>query len=224
MESLPSLSVTTTGFFSMPGRPETHQDSISLATRDGLRFELIFFSQQFEDTVKRTLEMINQMQADGVISKYAIGGAVGATFYLEPSATLDVDVFVSLPVTPGSSLLSLTPIYEYLQARGSRVEAEYIVIGDWPVQFLPPSDALERDGIEEALQTEVEGVKTWVMRAEHLVAIALRTGRAKDHARILQFLEQGAVDRRNLDQVLAQCNLADRWELFERKYLKETNE
>ena len=30
------------------------------------------------------------MQADGVIGKYAIGGAVGATFYLEPAATLDL--------------------------------------------------------------------------------------------------------------------------------------
>ncbi len=35
------------------------------------------------------------MQADGIIGAYAIGGAVGATFYLEPVATLDLDVFVS---------------------------------------------------------------------------------------------------------------------------------
>jgi hypothetical protein len=33
------------------------------------------------------------MQSDGVIERYAIGGAVGATFYLEPIATLDVDIF-----------------------------------------------------------------------------------------------------------------------------------
>lgn len=45
--------------------------------------------------MKRTLEMINRLRADGVIGKYAIGGAVGATFYLEPSATLDVDIFVT---------------------------------------------------------------------------------------------------------------------------------
>lgn len=38
--------------------------------------------------MKATLAVINQMQADGVIGKYAIGGAVGATFYLEPAATL----------------------------------------------------------------------------------------------------------------------------------------
>jgi hypothetical protein len=44
--------------------------------------------------IKEVIEMINSMQADGVIERYAIGGTVGATFYLEPVATLDVDVFV----------------------------------------------------------------------------------------------------------------------------------
>lgn len=56
--------------------------------------------------VKVTREAINQMQADGVIGQYAIGGAVGATLYLEPAATLDVDVFVVLSTREGSSLLS----------------------------------------------------------------------------------------------------------------------
>jgi hypothetical protein len=45
--------------------------------------------------MKATLTVINQMQTDGVIGKYAIGGAVGATFYLEPVATLDIDIFIS---------------------------------------------------------------------------------------------------------------------------------
>ena len=45
--------------------------------------------------IKDTIAGINQMQADGVIERYAIGGAVGATFYLEPAATVDVDVFVA---------------------------------------------------------------------------------------------------------------------------------
>ncbi len=30
------------------------------------------------------------------MGKYAIGGAVGATLYLEPAAALDVDVFITL--------------------------------------------------------------------------------------------------------------------------------
>jgi hypothetical protein len=45
--------------------------------------------------VKATLEAINQMQADGIIGEYAIGGAVGATFYLAPAATVDLDILPS---------------------------------------------------------------------------------------------------------------------------------
>src|SRR5262245_58832822 len=123
-----------------------------------------------------TLKVINQMQADGIIRKCAIGGAVGATFYLEPSATLDIDVFVSLQKATVSSLLTLTPLYDYLAKRGFKSEGEYIVIEGWQVQFLPPADALGEEALAQAIETEVEGVKTWVMTAEHLVAIALQTG------------------------------------------------
>jgi hypothetical protein len=55
--------------------------------------------------MKATLRVVNQMQADGVISRYAIGGAIGATFYLEPTSTFDIDVFVALQNLPGSSLI-----------------------------------------------------------------------------------------------------------------------
>jgi tetrahydromethanopterin S-methyltransferase subunit A len=45
--------------------------------------------------IKEVIQTINQMQADGVMERYAIGGAVGATFYLEPVATLGVGIFVA---------------------------------------------------------------------------------------------------------------------------------
>ena len=47
-------------------------------------------------SLKKTFAVINQMQAAGVIGRYAIGGAVGAAFYLEPVRTVDVDVFVAI--------------------------------------------------------------------------------------------------------------------------------
>ena len=170
--------------------------------------------------MKETIEAINQMQADGVIGKYAIGGAVGATFYLEPAATLDVDIFVILPTAPGTLLLSLGPIYDYLKDRGGTVEDEHIVVGGWPVQFLPADDELELEALEEAVPTTVEGVGTWVMTAEHLAAIALRTGRSKDHNRILQFIEQNAVDRNKLQIVIERHRLTGKWKQFERRFLE----
>ena len=170
--------------------------------------------------MKATLEIINQMEADGVIGRYAIGGAVGATFYLEPSATLDVDVFVSLPKTGGGSLVTLAPLYEYLTARGCKSEKEHIVVEGWPVQFLPPSDALDEEAMEQAVETEVEGIRTRVMTAEHLVAIALKTGRAKDFSRILQFVESGVLDADKLDQILTRHSLLEKWEKFGDTFLR----
>ena len=169
------------------------------------------------EPVKETLEVINQMQAAGVIGKYAIGGAVGAAFYLEPAATVDVDIFVTLPVS--GTLLTLTPLYEYLKAHGGIEQDEYVVIGGWPVQFLPPADELEHEAIEESVPVRVEGVGTRIMTAEHLAAIALRTGRPKDHNRILQFIEQNAVDRKKLQSVLERHGLTAKWKQFEQRHL-----
>ncbi len=169
--------------------------------------------------VKRTVELINQMQADGVIGQYAIGGAVGATFYLAPAATVDLDLFVTLPSATGM-LVSLSPIYEYLKSRGGTQQDEYIVVGDWPVQFLPLRNALHEEAVEQAISTNVDDVPTRVVSAEHLVAIALETGRAKDHTRILQFVEQGAVDRAKLKDIVKRHGLSTEWNQFEQRFLK----
>ncbi|HUW59913.1 MAG TPA: hypothetical protein VMZ06_02815 [Candidatus Bathyarchaeia archaeon] len=171
--------------------------------------------------MKATLETINQMQVDGLIGRYAIGGAVGATFYLEPAATLDIGVFISLPNPAAGQILSLAPIYEYLTARGCRVEKEYIIVGNWPVQFLPPSDALDEEALGQAIEADVDGIKTYVMTAEHLVAIALRTGRAKDKIRVEQFIESGVLDAARLEDILTRHGLLAKWNKLMRQYREE---
>lgn len=173
--------------------------------------------------MKSTFAALNQMHADGAIGNYAIGGAVGATFYLEPVSTLDIDVFVLLAAPGGSSLLSLTPVYDYLLPRGYRAEGEYIHIGDWPVQFLPPAGPLEEEAIARARETDIEGIPVRVMTAEHLVAIALSTGRAKDFSRILQFIEHGVLDTAVLDDILTRHLLLPKWEQFGRRFLNTDN-
>ena len=76
--------------------------------------------------MKLTLAIVEKLHADGVIGQYAIGGAVGATFYLEPVATLDVDVFVLFE--PAPLILTLTPIYEACAKLGYRAEGEAIQV------------------------------------------------------------------------------------------------
>ncbi len=171
--------------------------------------------------MKDTLKVINQMQADGVIGLYAIGGAVGATFYLEPVATLDLDVFVSIQPSSESPLISLSPIFNYLKDRGHEIRGEYVVIGNWPVQFLPPADPLGEEAIAQAVVTDLDGVPTRVMTAEHLVAIALQVGRAKDYARIVQFVESGALDDEKVADVLKRHGLLEKWNRFKLRYLQD---
>ncbi len=77
--------------------------------------------------MKRTLQVLNELELGGVIDRYAIGGAMGATFYVEPLLTFDLDVFVILPQSVGG-LLSLAPLYEALHARGYPEEGECVFI------------------------------------------------------------------------------------------------
>ena len=174
--------------------------------------------------MKATLEVINRMQAEGVIAHYAIGGAVGATFYLEPAATLDIDIFVILPYEQEGSLVSLGRIYEFLQARGYRAQDEHIVIEGWPVQFLVPATELEKQAVVNAVPERFEDINIWVMPEEFLVLIALQTGRRKDHLRILQFLDQGTVDLRILEVLIDIYGLAAKWQAFNNKYPESSNE
>lgn len=172
-------------------------------------------------SITRVIQIINQMQADGVVERYAIGGAVGATFYLEPVATLDVDVFVAFRQQPGQIIVSPRPIFDYLTARGGIVEGEYIVLAGWPVQFLPPTSPLVEEALAQAVTVDVESTPARVFTAEHLAAIALQTGRAKDHARLLQFLEAAALDAKKFQALLQQHGLVERWQAFEQKFLRD---
>ena len=171
--------------------------------------------------IGEVIAAINAMRAEGVIERYAVGGAVGATFYLEPLATLDVDIFVMLQAQPDSLPVSLQPIYDYLTQRGGVIEREYIVIAGWPVQFLPPTGPLVEEALQQAVPVDMEDTPVWVFTAEHLAAIALQTGRAKDKARLLQFVEEGALDATRFEAILTRHHLLDAWQRFEQQFLEE---
>lgn len=172
--------------------------------------------------IKEVITALNQMQVDGIVERYAIGGAVGATFYLEPVATLDVDVFVTFKPEPGSLVVSPQPIFDYLKTKGATMEGEYIVIGGWPIQFLPPTSPLVEEALAQAGETDVEGTPARVFAPEYLAAIALETGRAKDKARLLQFIEAGAFDAKRFQGMLAKYGLVEAWQKFERQFLSDT--
>jgi len=56
---------------------------------------------------------------------------------------------------------------------------------------------------------------------EHFAVVALQTGRAKDKARVLQFVESGVLDAKRFQAILARHGLVDRWQQFERQFLSD---
>lgn len=160
--------------------------------------------------MKRTLQVLNKLERGGVIDRYAIGGAMGATFYVEPLLTFDLDVFVVMPQS-AADLLSLAPLYEALRARGYIEEGECVLIEGVPVQFLPAYNALLDEALGEARETSYEDAPTRVVRAEHLIAICLQTGRDKDRERVRIFREQAEVDMSYLAGVLQRHGLEGKW-------------
>lgn len=162
------------------------------------------------------------MQADGVIEHYAIGGAVGATFYLEPMATLDVDVFIAFSECSETLIASLSPIFDYLKAHGGKMEGEYVVVAGWPVQFLPASGPLLEEALTQAIEKPLADTSVLIFTAEHLAAIALQTGRAKDKARLLQFVETGVLDLTRFKEILTRHDLLEAWDRFQKQFLDDT--
>ena len=173
--------------------------------------------------LKKTFQVINGMVADGIIQKYAVAGAVAALNYIEPAVTEDLDILVSFDdfQSGASGLVTLAPLISYLRDRGyTEVKQEGIVIEGWPVQFLPVANDLDAEGLNQAVEVEIEPtesversapIKITTLTAEHIVATALKVGRPKDRERILRFIDEKAVDLKLLREVLGRHNLLPAW-------------
>ena len=168
----------------------------------------------------QTITVLNQMVADGIIRRYAIGGAVAAMNYLEPALTEDVDVLISFDTQSPSGPVTLGPIVAWLGAKCySEWRKEGLVVDGWPVQFLPVADPLDLEAIEQAAVVEdpfgtEATISTWMLSAEHVVATALKTGCPKDFVRISAFLDTEAVDLDLLGDILDRHGLGDKWVSF----------
>jgi hypothetical protein len=168
--------------------------------------------------MQTTFQTINEVEAAGVVTRYAIGGAFALSFYTEPVVTFDVDVFVFVP-NADSPLVSLTPIYDYLRARGFSEQREHVVISGTPVQFIAAFNPLVEEGVREAADKTFKGVRVRVLRLEHLAAIMLKTGRAKDNARLAQLLEVTPLDESSFRGILERHELTAAWTKFKERFL-----
>lgn len=158
------------------------------------------------------------MVADRAIEDYAVAGAIGAIFYVEPFSTEDLDVLV---LTPEHQLIIELPGWDYLKTRGyTTFDKGGVVVEGWPVQFLPATTPLEREAYLNAQILNVDDVPVRVVLPEHLVAIMLNVGRPKDIARVKMFLSQDAVKLLALEDVLTRHGLTEKWAEYKRNFLK----
>lgn len=164
-------------------------------------------------------KLLSEMIDAGIISAYAVFGAVAQMRYTDAVATFDADVLVALPDTTGLDVLG--SIYSFCRDRGFNPEGEAIRVGEWPVQFIPAFSSLTEEAMRTAEVADLGGLPLRVVRADYLAVIALSVGRAKDFARILALREVGAFED---DEVLELCrkhDLSDAWESFVARFLNE---
>lgn len=159
--------------------------------------------------MKLALQAINDLERAGLIRRPALGGAMALLFHDEPVVTYDLVIFCLLGTT--GLLVSLEPIYTALLARGFHAEAEAVVIGGVPVQFIPAYNALVIEALEQAVERTFDGVPVRVLTLEHLMAIMVQTNRPKDRERLAMLAGNPAIDESRLRAILSRHGLLAAW-------------
>ncbi|MCK4436394.1 hypothetical protein KAU86_00425 [bacterium] len=165
--------------------------------------------------MKNTIEVINELKKEKLIKDYAVGGAIGALKWVELFFTSNLDIFI-IPVKETEKLINLSPIYEYLKKKGYYWKGQWIIIEEVPVYFIP-ADALGKEAVENAEETEYEGIKTKVITPEYLIALFLKAGRDKDVRKTEMLLEQAKVDTGKLDKILEEYGLTSKFVKFKKR-------
>lgn len=161
------------------------------------------------DRLSAVFEILEELKCSKIIDDYALGGAMAVLFYAEPTRTYDLDVFVLLHEAPGL-LVSLSPLYRWLEERGFATDAEHVLIHGVPVQFLAAPNALAVEAVREARLLDYESRAVRVIGPEHLIALFLQAGGGKRRERSFLLLESGATDRQRLRDILERFSIPSR--------------
>ncbi len=168
--------------------------------------------------MEKVIRILNLMQADGVIEKFAIGGGIAAIRYLEPYLTDDIDVFLSPVVIGAGGLISFGRIYSYLEELGYYPEREYVRIEGWLVQFVFASESVQEEAVTHADRVAFAGSYTSMFSVEHLAAELLRSGRLKDLTRVVALLESEQMDMNVFRDIIRRHSLAEKWTEYATRY------
>lgn len=136
--------------------------------------------------MKKTLQKINELLEKGIIERYAIAGGMAQFYYIEPSVTYDLDLIVHI-ADEEKSLDPLSLIYRWAEENKYKTESEHIIIEGLPVQFLLAYNELVKEALENRDEIIIFNEKTYILKAEYLMAIMLQIGRLTDRERLARF-------------------------------------
>jgi len=171
---------------------------------------------------EKVIAVLEDMQNGNIIKKYAIGGAFAAVLHNEPISTVDLDIFFLLTEKSDSPILSLTAVYDYAKTRGFSFDHEFISIYGWLVQFVEAGhNDLWKEAIETADRLKIENFDVPVIGREHLIAMWLLAGRAKDFQKISMFWEADFLNTDKLFDILERHNLLLKWNEEKWRFISE---
>jgi predicted nucleotidyltransferase len=141
-------------------------------------------------------KVLNGLKRRKVIRDYVVIGAVGATNYMEPVFTEDIDVVV-LVDTDEEYRRTFAAIAQQTEAQ----DGMHQVLGGVPVQLFPSTIMpLYRDTLEGALQVRFGNLRVKFASAEHLILLYLLAFRERDHLRVRSLLLN--IDEGRLQELL----------------------
>ena len=151
---------------------------------------------------------------EGLTAKYAVGGAFGALFYLEPTETEDIDIFIHLEPALGKLLVTIEPFLDRLEELGyTEWKDDKLIVEGCPIQFVPVAKPLEIEGLTKAERHYLtDEISPFVFSPEYLMAMALDLLRGKDKVRLENFHRTHCYDQAKLAEIFKRHNLTERWE------------
>ncbi len=144
----------------------------------------------------KALKVFDDLKKKGVIRDYAVGGAVAMTYYVEPRATRDVDIFLLADYEEHK----LT--WDILDKLGYKYK-EGIVIEDIPVDIVPSfQHPFYSEAIRKSKKVRMDNILVKIFTPEYLIATKLLVFRGKDRIDIFDLFRYVKVNLPKLETIL----------------------
>lgn len=153
--------------------------------------------------------LMNQLELEGFITRYVMGGSMALMPYSEPFLTDNVDFFCYSPQK--GLLLDLGPIYKRVGELGYTTSGPYLIIEGVQIQFLAPDGPLLDEAMETAVELEIGEIPTRVFQLEYALSIKAQANRKKDWLHIMTVLDSAKVNRSKLEEILEKFGLLEQW-------------